>query len=89
MTLKLNILILSFSLIMFSCRGTTMETPPIHIIQNMDDFGRLDPQSSNLASYKLSSEPFEDLNENSHWDTDEPFEATVIQGDREVRHQLH
>ena len=30
-----------------------MKNPPIHIIQNMDDVGRLDPQSQNLASYLI------------------------------------
>ena len=45
--------VLFFCFLMFSCRGTTMKTPPIHIIQNMDDVGRLDPQSQNLASYLI------------------------------------
>ena len=42
-----------FCFLMFSCRGTTMKDPPIHIIQNMDDVGRLDPQSQNFASYLI------------------------------------
>lgn len=68
-----NILILSF-LILISCRGTTTKEPPIHLLQNMDNVGRLDPQSLNPASHIIEAEPYTDLNENGKWDPAEPFE---------------
>ena len=72
--MKLNFIIIMISIIAMSCRGTTSKEPPIHLLQNMDDVGRLDPQSSNAASYIVDEEPFEDLNENGHWDFSEPFD---------------
>ena len=72
MSLKVNILILALSFFVFSCRGTTTESPPIHLLQNMDDVGRLDPQSQNLASYEIDEEPYSDLDANGVW-TSEPY----------------
>lgn len=72
MSLKVNILILALSFFVFSCRGTTTESPPIHLLQNMDDVGRLDPQSQNLASYTVDEEPYSDLDANGVWTT-EPY----------------
>ena len=45
--------VLVFYFFIFGCRGTSMKTTPIHIIQNMDDVGRLEPQSQNFASYLI------------------------------------
>jgi len=59
---------------MFSCRGTTTENPPVHLLHNMDDGGRLDSQSQNLASYELEEEPYEDLNGDGNWSSEEPYE---------------
>ena len=73
MKISFKILIL-FSFIFISCRGTTSKQPPIHLLQNMDDVGRLDPQSQNLASYDLEEEPFEDSNGNGVWNEGEVFE---------------
>tara|TARA_A100001011_G_scaffold399620_1_gene509164 strand:- start:8533 stop:9426 length:894 start_codon:yes stop_codon:yes gene_type:complete len=50
MTLIFRITMLSI-FVLVSCRGTTSKKPPIHLFQNMDDVGRLDPQSPNLANY--------------------------------------
>lgn len=74
MRLKLKLLILLLSVLVFSCRGTTTKKPPIHPLQNMDNVGRLDPQSQNFASYKVGQEPFEDLNNDGVWNSGEPFE---------------
>ena len=73
MSLKVNILILALSFFVFSCRGTTTESPPIHLLQNMDDVGRLDPQSQNFASYEVDAEPYEDLNEDGEWTSEEGY----------------
>ena len=74
MSFNINTLILALSLIMFSCRGTTTDSPPIHLLQNMDDVGRLDPQSQNFASYEVDAEPYEDLNGDGEWTPSEPYE---------------
>jgi len=73
MKILLNSLIL-FSFVFISCRGTVSKEPPIHLLQNMDDGGKLDPQSQNLASYELDEEPYEDLNRDGKWSPTEPFE---------------
>tara|TARA_B100000287_G_scaffold71900_1_gene63483 strand:+ start:1610 stop:2239 length:630 start_codon:yes stop_codon:yes gene_type:complete len=44
----LLVLLLFFAI---SCRGTTMKDPPIHLNPNMDNVGRVDPQSKNNAMY--------------------------------------
>ena len=63
-----------FIFILVSCRGTTSKKTPIHLLQNMDDVGRLDPQSNNYARYVVDQEPYDDLNNNGRWDIEEPFE---------------
>ena len=73
MKIFFNILILCF-LVFISCRGITSKEPPIHLLQNMDDGGKLDPQSQNLASYEVDEEPYEDLNGDGKWNPAEPFE---------------
>ena len=73
MKILFNILILC-SLIFISCRGTTSKAPPIHLLQNMDDGGKLDPQSQNLASYEVDEEPYDDLNGDGEWASGEPFQ---------------
>ena len=64
----------TFILIFISCRGTTSKKPPIHLLQNMDDVGRLDPQSNNYARYMIDEEPYDDLNSSGTWDINEPYE---------------
>tara|TARA_Y100001970_G_scaffold110888_1_gene138420 strand:- start:728 stop:1378 length:651 start_codon:yes stop_codon:yes gene_type:complete len=46
---KILLMLLLFFAI--SCRGTTMKDPPIHLNPNMDNVGRVDPQSKNNAMY--------------------------------------
>ena len=73
MKLFFNSLILC-SLVFISCRGTTSKQPPIHLLQNMDNVGRLDPQSLNPASHIIEAEIFTDTNKNGKWDKSENFE---------------
>ncbi len=51
MMISMRILSLLLILLFVSCRGTTMKDPPIHFNPNMDDVERLDPQSTNPATY--------------------------------------